>query len=612
MRKFTLLLFFFVIIKINNNCCAEPVSIIDSAFSFTDSLNYNQIGNTLLHHKFVSIKDHTFNFGLTLNTFCYVVVKIKTNYAQDRLVLLIDNTSIDTIFIFKIDEYGNKKLVYNGGNLIKYDLKRRYVWHSCPIIADGKANCYLIAIKAISKNVNVNYKVFHQDELQRLYMSFDRLIFFYIGIVFLIVFASLFGLIFFKASTFVYYTCYILFITFWILAHYGYLYPFCYASYPSLNHIVKPFFCLLASLCFLNLITISFKEKIKGTKFERMLYSLKIINSTLLIITPLHLFFINFYEYAVFNITWNVLLIITSMAVILTILWLYKNDRTARIFSFAIIILLLAVLLQIASNSGFIKNAYLNDHGILLGNLFENLILTFGIFYQIGEERKLKEERLLLLEEEQKKALQMLVYAQDNERKRIAEDLHDSIGPMLAAIKINFLRMIKAKTGDTNMLAVKTESIIDDSITEIRNISHRLMPKSLSSKGLINLLSDYFTDLEAIHPISIAFKHEINKALTEEVQLNLYRIISELVLNAIKHSCSKTICISVKTTKHAILISIEDNGKGFDPSKKTSSLGIKNVESRVNYLKGTMNITSSADKGTSIEISIPYEDFIVL
>ena len=94
MRKFTLLLFFFVIIKINNNCCAEPVSIIDSAFSFTDSLNYNQIGNTLLHHKFVSIKDHTFNFGLTLNTFCYVVVKIKTNYAQDRLVLLIDNTSI--------------------------------------------------------------------------------------------------------------------------------------------------------------------------------------------------------------------------------------------------------------------------------------------------------------------------------------------------------------------------------------------------------------------------------------------------------------------------------------------------------------------------------------
>lgn len=612
MKKLTLLLFFFVIIKINNTCSAEPVFIIDSAFSFTSSLNYDQIGNSLLGHKFVSTKDRTFNFGLTFNTFCYVVVKIQTNFTSDKLVLLIDNTSIDSILIFNVDKDGNRNLVYQGGNLIKYDLKRRYVWHACPIIADGKERYYLIAIKAISKNVNFSYKVFRQDELQKLYTSFDRLIFFYLGIVFLIVFASLIGLVFFKASIFVFYTCYILSISFWVLAHYGYLYPFCYPSYPFLNQITKPFFCLLASLCFLSLITISFREKIKGTKFERMLYCLKLINGGLLIITPLHLFFINFYEYAVFNISWNVLLVVTCLTVIITILWMYKNDRTARIFSFAIIILLLAVLLQIASNSGFIKSAYLNNHGILLGNLFENLILTFGIFYQIGEERKLKEERLLLLEEEQKQALQRLVYAQDNERKRIAEDLHDSIGPMLAAIKINFLRMVKAKTGDAGTLIAKTENIINDSITEIRNISHRLMPKSLSSKGLINLLSDYFIDLETIHPISIAFKHEINKALTEEVQLNLYRIISELILNAIKHSCSKTICVSVKTANAAILISIEDNGKGFDPSRKSSTLGIKNVESRVNYLKGTMNITSSAGKGTSIEISIPYEGSIAL
>jgi signal transduction histidine kinase len=204
--------------------------------------------------------------------------------------------------------------------------------------------------------------------------------------------------------------------------------------------------------------------------------------------------------------------------------------------------------------------------------------------------------------------MQRLIAIQDDERKRIAEDLHDSIGPMLAAIKINFLRIVKAKDENkiSDNLVTETESIIDDSLTEIRNISHQLMPKGLSSKGLINLLAEYFTDLQIVYNTQIDFTHSISVSLDKDIQLNIYRIISELVLNGAKHSSSKNITVSIETRDTETVVIINDDGKGFNATQKNnSSSGLKNVESRVAYLKGKMHMQSSVGAGTFIEISLP-------
>jgi signal transduction histidine kinase len=179
---------------------------------------------------------------------------------------------------------------------------------------------------------------------------------------------------------------------------------------------------------------------------------------------------------------------------------------------------------------------------------------------------------------------------------------------MLAAIKINFLRIVKAKDENkiSDNLVTETESIIDDSLTEIRNISHQLMPKGLSSKGLINLLAEYFTDLQIVYNTQIDFTHSISVSLDKDIQLNIYRIISELVLNGAKHSSSKNITVSIETRDTETVVIINDDGKGFNATQKNnSSSGLKNVESRVAYLKGKMHMQSSVGAGTFIEISLP-------
>jgi signal transduction histidine kinase len=145
-----------------------------------------------------------------------------------------------------------------------------------------------------------------------------------------------------------------------------------------------------------------------------------------------------------------------------------------------------------------------------MASLLEVLLLTFGIFYKLWEEKTGQEKELKIAESERARTLQMLIGVQEDERRRIAGDLHDSIGPMLAAIKINFMRMAKAEPAAAEELGRKTETIIDDSLAEIRAISHRLVPKNLSSKGLITLLSDYFAGLEAMHAIRIHFTHQIS------------------------------------------------------------------------------------------------------
>src|SRR6185312_12168259 len=156
-------------------------------------------------------------------------------------------------------------------------------------------------------------------------------------------------------------------------------------------------------------------------------------------------------------------------------------------------------------------------------------------------------QQLLALEAEQTITLKRLIAVQDNERKRIAGDLHDNIGPLLAALKINFRRIINVKEEKRQLeLVEKTEEIIDDSIIEIRNVAHNLMPKSLSSKGLINTLHDYFADVEQLYNKRIIFNHDVQSIFEPELQINIYRVISELLLNAAKHSNAKIITISVR------------------------------------------------------------------
>jgi two-component system, NarL family, sensor kinase len=232
------------------------------------------------------------------------------------------------------------------------------------------------------------------------------------------------------------------------------------------------------------------------------------------------------------------------------------------------------------------------------------------LFHNLLEYKKQKEKEVLVLQQEQNETLKKLITVQDNERKRIAGDLHDNIGPLLAALKINFRRIIQSKeSGVQNILAAKTEAIIDDSIAEIRNVAHNLMPKGLSSNGLINTLTDYFDGIQQLYNKPVVFRHHIESVLGPDLQINVYRIICELVLNAARHSNAGVITVQIKADKNCVCCSINDDGKGFEPAAVGSpaSFGLQNTESRVLYLKGKYNLTTQQGKGTLISMEIPLQ-----
>jgi len=238
----------------------------------------------------------------------------------------------------------------------------------------------------------------------------------------------------------------------------------------------------------------------------------------------------------------------------------------------------------------------------------ENSIMAFGLFYGLLVERRNKELQLLYLEEKQTEMLKKLISVQDNERKRIAGDLHDNIGPLLAALKINFRRLVNVKDPKKQLeLMQKTEEIIDDSILEIRNVAHNLMPKNLSSNGLINTLSDYFEDMEQLYSKKIVFNHDVQSIFEPELQMNIYRIVSELVMNAARHSDADTITVCIHSEPALLSVFIGDNGRGFElkHNGNKKSLGIQSAESRVHFLKGKFNLQSEVGKGTKVSIEIP-------
>lgn len=594
------------------SCFAQNATVIqDSAFYFKNQLPPESLTIALNQVAFSKQPDGRFNFGFSPDEYCYIVLKISTDSAPGTYMLSIDNTSLDMVQAFSMAPGGQRNLLYRSGNLMKYDAGRNYVWHTFPLKASPDPHFYLIAVKALSKNVNLQYRIMPPGDLQKIYRNFDRVICFYAGIIIFIVLISFLAFLLLRNYGLLLYIGYLLSVTTWILSHYGYFFPIFHPAFPRVNDVAKMISSLLAIIFFLCLILYLFKHDIRNRIFGRLIKALLSVNLFVILLALVHLVIIFPPKIITYlNIIWHALLVLSACASVPLLLSLFRTGRSAKIFCFAAACPFIMLFVQIFSNAGYISYQFLNDHGVLLANLLEIIILLSGIIFNIWDNQKSRDEQLRLLEEDRRNTLKKLIMVQDHERKRIAEELHDSIGPLLAAIRINFLRSIKAERENrrADALIAKTENIIDDSILEIRNIAHQLMPKGLSSKGLVTLLSEYFDDLQNIYPPRIEFDSDITTALNDDFQLNLYRIISELVLNAAKHSDAKFITVSMATPHKKIHIMIGDDGKGFGPVQKASGLGLKSIESRVSYLKGTMDIKSAQEEGSCIKIMIPHTE----
>jgi two-component system, NarL family, sensor kinase len=210
---------------------------------------------------------------------------------------------------------------------------------------------------------------------------------------------------------------------------------------------------------------------------------------------------------------------------------------------------------------------------------------------------------------EQELATAAVIEAEENERKRIARDLHDGVGQMLSAAKMNLSLIGENKTMNTDEKNAfdKAIALVDESCREVRTVSHNMMPNALIKFGLASAVRAFIEQIESPVLKVQLYTEGLTDSLNKNTETVLYRVLQECVNNVIKHAHASNLDIALIKDESGINATIEDNGIGFDTADKNkfSGIGIDNMLKRINFLKGSIEWQSSEKNGTLVAIFIP-------
>jgi len=242
------------------------------------------------------------------------------------------------------------------------------------------------------------------------------------------------------------------------------------------------------------------------------------------------------------------------------------------------------------------------------------VILLFYAYWQRSKTLKQKEHMhgLEIEKNNQQHAIKNLtamLAGEEKERTRLARDLHDGLGGLLSSTKLGLSSISDGATEQPSVKNGITRSIelLDDAVDELRRLAHNLMPDLIVKYGLEEALKDYAARMSQPNCLVECEFIQFESKLSVEHQISLYRIIQELVNNALKHAAASNIFIQLSVYNERLHITIEDDGKGFDTEKidLQHSAGMHNIQSRLSFLHGDMKVISAIGEGTTIEIEMP-------
>jgi len=255
---------------------------------------------------------------------------------------------------------------------------------------------------------------------------------------------------------------------------------------------------------------------------------------------------------------------------------------------FAAIIILIALFLLVNSNLKNFKRKKLltkQKHTIKTQNL----------------EKRLKEQEL--------NGIDAIIDAQEKERERISNDLHDSLGSKMATLKLYIEEVSDLKNHNKNekeQLFSKLKELADNTYKAIRTIAHKKNFGTFINKGLIPSIQAIANQISSSHKLSVkVINVNVDKHISNTIEIQIFRIIQELLTNCIKHAEASEVIIQFSEYEQILNIVVEDNGKGFDKNKTAFGFGLKNVKNRIEKIGGTMDIDSELDIGISIILNIP-------
>lgn len=270
--------------------------------------------------------------------------------------------------------------------------------------------------------------------------------------------------------------------------------------------------------------------------------------------------------------------------------------------------------IQLAQEKAELKNRNLKQLGLLIisGLLLLLLVASFYAYANKKNKQIAWQEVDNLLYEQELKMTYARLEGRATEREKIARDLHDRLGGMLATVKLYFAPIeakLESIQENSKNQYIKAIALLDESCEEVRRISHNMISNSLREYGLKYILEEMGERIQHSGQLKVDVDtFGLEERFDREKEIHIYRIIQELVSNVLKHANAKKLIIQLNHFDNVINIIVEDDGVGFDKkstSGKHNGIGLENISNRVNRLKGTWNIDSIIGRGTTISIDIP-------
>jgi signal transduction histidine kinase len=272
-----------------------------------------------------------------------------------------------------------------------------------------------------------------------------------------------------------------------------------------------------------------------------------------------------------------------------------------------IIILILAIILldiyyQLVKTSGSLfETGWVINRILILSAFVLVVIMYFAV------------KRLLGSKQKQEQFSRRLIFSQEQNRKLIASELHDSLGQNLVLVNNMILQIISSNgSGPHSKNLKEISTLVTDTIEEVRRISYNLYPHQIEKLGLTAALKTMINRVASSAKIKFEWSVEnIDNTFSKGNEINFFRIIQEAVNNITKHSEAQEAEVKILKSPGFVTAHISDNGKGFEAEKIFEGIGLSNIYERAKIMKGTLKIDSSANRGTRIDVYVPAEKKLI-
>lgn len=255
---------------------------------------------------------------------------------------------------------------------------------------------------------------------------------------------------------------------------------------------------------------------------------------------------------------------------------------------------------------------WVNINAMAIRNKNEKLIRMVGVLHDVTEVRRLQHELIEQEVQNQKKMADITLQAQEKERMEIGKELHDNVNQLLATARM-MINTAQRVPEMHDLCLSKSQEAISAAITELRNLAHSMTPPSFDKMRFEDVLRDMVFTMNLSGKLKVDLSlppAEKLKFMSSDKKLVLYRIIQEQTNNIIKYAKAKNVAIRLNIDQYYYMLSIEDDGVGFDVRRTSKGIGLKNIESRTGLMNGTMNLLTAPGKGCNLTIRIPVNNTI--